>query len=116
MGTGDPSGLIREACDRAVARNAVELRAGADMAPCVSMPWTVEAPIPVTEVERSEIVNADTLRAALLAGVERIMQHVRAMPTHDSLAASSVVRLAGEDMNMAVQRYLFVEAKFRSRA
>ena len=71
--------------------------------------------IPATEAERQEHVNADILRRACHVRVTELIEHVRRLDPRGVIVVTNIVRLAAQDLEVAVQRYLAVEREFRHR-
>jgi hypothetical protein len=75
-----------------------------------------EEPVaPVTEAERDESVNADILRRACHVRIDELITHVRRLDPRGAIVVANIVRLAAQDLEGAVERYIGVERKFRQR-
>jgi hypothetical protein len=71
--------------------------------------------IPTTEAERQESVNADILRRACHVRMTELIEHVRRLDPRGVVVVANIVRLAAQDLEIAVGRYLAVEREFRHR-
>ena len=91
---------------------------GIDMVPEAIPDWArVEdspKPIPATEAERDEHVNADILRRACQVRMTELVGHIRSLPLESNIVVRNIVRLAAQDLETAVERYLAIERKFRT--
>ena len=95
-----------------------ERRFGIDMVPAAGMPFHEEVPanpvpVPATEAERHEYVNADVLRRACHVRMDELIAQVRKLPPRAPINVRNLVRLAAQDLETAVEHYLGVERTFR---
>jgi len=89
---------------------------GIDMIPSPIPDFAViddPGPVPSTEAERHEHVNADVLRRALHVRMDALIRHVRSLPSESPINVRNIVRMAAQDLEQSVERYLGVERNFR---
>lgn len=71
-------------------------------------------PVPATEAERNEYVNADVLRRACHVRMDALVRRVRGLSVGAPIDIKSIVAEVATDLEESVRRYLEVERTFRS--